>query len=107
MRKTLPFLRIDDSDLQRFAHNYMDYALPAHQVWLWAHAHLALVHRYTGFLYRRRDADLFRALDDTASSTFLLSSDFFEHGADESRQVRYLRYYDPYAFACGNPFAEL
>ena len=41
------------------------------------------------------------------ASTFLLSTDLFDHGADENREIRYVRYYDPYSFACGNPFAEL
>jgi hypothetical protein len=35
---------------------------------------------------------------------FLLSTDFFQHGADESRRVRYSRFYDPYVNPCWNPF---
>jgi hypothetical protein len=38
-------------------------------------------------------------------TNYLLSSDFFINGADESRVVRYLGYYDPIR-ACGNPFAQ-
>ena len=36
----------------------------------------------------------------------LLSTDFFLNGADESKVVRYVRYYDPIR-GCRNPFAEL
>jgi hypothetical protein len=36
---------------------------------------------------------------------YLLSSDFFLNGSDESRIVRYLGFYDP-LHACGNPFAR-
>ena|ERR1700676_1556952 len=38
--------------------------------------------------------------------TYLLSSDFLINGADESRVVRYLGFYDPIKRACGNPFAQ-
>ena len=38
-------------------------------------------------------------------TNYLLSSDFLINGADESRVVRYLGYYDPMR-ACGNPFAQ-
>lgn len=37
---------------------------------------------------------------------FLLSSDFFQRGADERQPVRYLAYYDPYLRPCANPFAR-
>lgn len=38
-------------------------------------------------------------------TTYLLSSDFFLHGSNETRTVHYLGYYDPMR-ACGNPFAR-
>ena len=37
---------------------------------------------------------------------FLMSSDFFWNGADESRPVGYMGYYDPYERPCANPFAR-
>jgi hypothetical protein len=40
--------------------------------------------------------------EDRVVSRFLLSTDFFTNGADESRAVRYVAYYT----ACGNPFAR-
>jgi hypothetical protein len=43
--------------------------------------------------------------EDRVVTLYLLSSDFFKHGADESRIVSYLHYYDP-MIACGNPFAR-
>ncbi len=36
---------------------------------------------------------------------FLASTDFFQNGADETRALTYVRYYDPYASPCYNPFA--
>lgn len=46
-----------------------------------------------------RDKDLFER--------FLMSTDFFQHGADESRPVRYVAFYDPYVTPCWNPCAKL
>ena len=43
--------------------------------------------------------------EDTLVSTYLLSSDFFWKGSDESRKVLYLAFYDPMR-ACSNPFAR-
>ena len=34
---------------------------------------------------------------------FLLSTDFFRYGADETRSLEYLAYYDPYISPCYNP----
>jgi hypothetical protein len=44
--------------------------------------------------------------EERVTSSYLLSSDFFLNGADETRLVRYLGMYDPLR-ACGNPFARL
>jgi hypothetical protein len=47
------------------------------------------------------------ALEDEIVVLYLRSTDFFWNGADESRVVRFQRYYDPYSAACTNPFARL
>jgi len=47
-----------------------------------------------------------RLLEDSVVSLYLLSTDFFQHGADEQRAVTYVSFYDPYSIACGNPFAR-
>ena len=46
---------------------------------------------------------------DTASRThlehcFLMSTDFFQHGGDERRELRFVALYDPYVTPCYNPF---
>lgn len=38
---------------------------------------------------------------------FLLSTDFFYNKMDETKQITYLRIYNPYKFPCGNPFSNL
>lgn len=46
--------------------------------------------------------------EERITSIFLLSSDFFVNGADETRVVRYLGYYDPLRQPqrCSNPFSR-
>ena len=37
---------------------------------------------------------------------YLLSTDFFRHGADERRRIAYVAFYDPYVTPCNNSLAE-
>jgi hypothetical protein len=39
-------------------------------------------------------------------TNYLLSTDFFRHGADESTIVRYVGFYDPSVTPCNNPLAR-
>lgn len=39
-------------------------------------------------------------------SRFLLSTDFFPHGQDESRALAFVAYYDPYLTPCYNPLVS-
>ena len=66
-----------------------------------------------GPIYRRLDLGDRNSLtaairhgEERIVTNYLLSSDFFVNGADESRTVRYLGFYDPLR-ACSNPFARL
>lgn len=43
-----------------------------------------------------------RRLEDTTVGLYLLSTDFFQNGADEERPIRYLGFYDPYRALCRN-----
>lgn len=36
---------------------------------------------------------------------FLMSTDFFQNGADEKRAVKYVAYFDPYMSPCYSPFS--
>jgi len=37
---------------------------------------------------------------------FLMSTDFFQNGADETRPLRFVALYDPYVTPCYNPLAS-
>ena len=45
-------------------------------------------------------------LEDNVVSRYLLSTDFFQHGADEASSVNYVAFYDPYNAICRNPFVN-
>jgi hypothetical protein len=45
-------------------------------------------------------------LSSEVCTRYLMSTDFFRHGADESRLVRYVGFYDPDNTPCLNPLAE-
>ena len=47
-----------------------------------------------------------RRLEDGIVSRFLLSTDFFQHDADEQRAITYLSFYDPERAVCRNPLAR-
>jgi len=49
---------------------------------------------------------IFREPRQFIQSTFLLSTDFFVHGADVSRPVRFVRFHNPYISPCWNPIVR-
>ena len=59
-------------------------------------------------LYRRirsGDPDDWQRYGDHLCSIFLCSTNFFLNDADESKPVRYVRFYHPYVSPCWNPFS--
>jgi hypothetical protein len=46
----------------------------------------------------------FHRLEDNIVSMYLMSTDFFQNGADTKKQIQYLSFYDPYVSVCRNPF---
>jgi hypothetical protein len=59
--------------------------------------------------YRKHVHDVGRLseLDDDFYTRFLLSTDFFQNGADESRALGYVAIYGPTITNCYNPLAKL
>lgn len=55
--------------------------------------------------YGERAARVARA--SGAPKRFLLSTDFFQNGADESHRVAYVAFYHPYRSPCYQPLARL
>jgi hypothetical protein len=105
VRKRLDYLKLDPAGVQRFASD-----MAALHVISSARMHVlsSITPLYIRFPLSSGDntlADKLRHGEDRIVSSYLISSDFFANGADESRTVNYLGMLDPLR-ACGNPFAQ-
>jgi hypothetical protein len=47
-----------------------------------------------------------RRMEDNIVSNFMLSTDYFEHGKAEGRQIRYVGWHDPYERPCRKFFGD-
>jgi hypothetical protein len=104
LRKRLAHLLLDEQGLKTFARDLAS----KHKV---ASSRLLLVSAAAP-IYSRISFDGQSALshsirhgEERIVTDYLLSTDFFINGADESRLIRYLGYFDPMK-ACANPFAR-
>jgi hypothetical protein len=104
LHKKLEYLKLDADGVQRFARD-----LAASKTI--SNARLRILNA-AGPLYTRSELSAGNMLgngihhgEDKVVTVFLLSSDLFKNGADQTRTVHYLGLYDP-MIACGNPFAR-
>lgn len=107
IRRRLPFLRFDEDGLHSFAKDYIRSMLKKRPSWYrWKYHFHSLFTKATARWGMSTDTRSRRArLEDFFATMYLLSSDFFVTGADQSRIIRYVNLYDPMR-ACGNPFAR-
>jgi hypothetical protein len=114
IRRRLAFLRIDEAGLHSFAKDYLQFAkgyarskIAQHPSWYSWKFHLYSLFRgqvdRLGLSHDTRSRR--QRLEEYWATMFLLSSDFFVTGANESRVVRYVVLYDPIR-ACGSPFSR-
>lgn len=104
VQKQLHYLKLDAAGVERFARDMSERkAISSFRLRIIDSAGVL----YTAFTPARggRIDQAMRHGEDRIVTQYLMSSDFFAHGADESRIVRYLGYYDPLV-ACNNPFAR-
>jgi hypothetical protein len=107
VRGRLGFLTLDDAGLRRFATDQVA-ALLAKRPTMNRLKYHFLSHVAPSFTRYLRSSETRSRLErtvDAFASTYLMSSDFFQNGADESEPVHYVSFYDP-LLACGNPFAR-
>ena len=114
VRRRLPFLRLDEGGLHTFAKDYIHAAtlyarsrLAKRPSWFsWKFRIQSILHHPVDGLALTHDGRTRRErLEEYWATLFLLSSDFFVTGANESRVLRYVGLYDPMR-ACGSPFAR-
>jgi hypothetical protein len=105
IRKRLPFLKLDEAGLEAFARDQVSFLLAKRPTWNRIKYHYLSVFGKQFTRYNRSNDSRSRRqrMEDNFASTYLLSSDFFINGSDESRVVKYLAFYDPLR-GCSNPF---
>ena len=107
LKKRLDYLNVDDSDLQNFASDFQRIISPKRRyLGSWAgiiSPIYSVVDVFDAMPYSKE----FRSFEEFAVTLFLLSSDFFHHGADLKRKTRYAKLFDPYENGCDNPFVNL
>jgi hypothetical protein len=65
------------------------------------------VDRFAQLYTKNFGAKTWKTSLEDAFERFLLSTDFFQNGADESKHVRFIMMYDPHRTVCFNPLAVL
>jgi hypothetical protein len=108
LRKRLHYLRLEEAGLQAYARDLVARQLISRSSLHWLD--------FAGPLYTYLPAPYYRNVltqklqhgEERVISLYLLSSDFFQNGADEGQVVRYREFYDPLQQlqACSTPFAR-
>jgi hypothetical protein len=107
VRSRLGFLKLDEAGLEQFAKDQVAALLAKRPTWnRWKYHFMSMFSKsFTRYEHSSDTRSRRQRMEDTIAATYLLSSDFFVNGADQSRTVRYLGFYDPLR-GCGNPFAR-
>lgn len=106
LKRRLDFLKLDEKGVRTFATDRVD-AMFNKRIPTWNRlryhfgANMPSYPRY----YRTDSRTRVVRFEDAVVQLYLLSSSFFLNGADESKLVEYVGYYDP-THPCQNPFAR-
>lgn len=106
LRKRLSYLKLDDAGLRAFASDFTASGTMARSK---LRLIAAMAPLYHWLPTDERAPDAVRHGEERVVTAYLLSSDFFANGADESQVVGYKGLFDPWntLVACQNPFARL
>jgi|ERR1039458_7352877 hypothetical protein len=104
LRLRLHYLRLDEAGVQRFARDLKEHHMISS---LRLRTIDAAGPLYTTLQFSASNSvdNAIRHGEERVVTQYLISSDFFKHGADESRVIGYLGYYDAMV-ACSSPFAR-
>jgi hypothetical protein len=106
LRKRLDYLQLDDEDLHTFARDLLAQHVVSTDK-LKAVGGLTFLYQHFSIFGSQASSRILRHGEERIVSFYLLSSTFFLNGADESKPVRYISFYNPLDRPCGNPFARL
>lgn len=104
IRRRLSYLDLEEAGLERFSEN-VEAVMKRIEIPPIRTSDVPESHVIEGVAFQINNGAV-RFYEDTLVRKFLLSSDFFLEGADESRTVQYLGWFDEFA-PCRNPFAQL
>jgi hypothetical protein len=104
LRKRLGYLHLDEAGMRAFASDLASRKLVSSGK-LRLMVTLGPLYRRLALNERNSITAAIRHGEERIVTNYLLSSDFFINGVDETRTVRYLGFYDP-LHACSNPFAR-
>lgn len=104
LERRVGFLQVDRESFAVFARDWL--AVPSRARRPAQFAVVSGVFRHVNVYDWVPPGHAFRRFEDAIVSNYLLSTDFFDHGADEARTVTYLGAYDPVSAICRNPFGR-
>jgi hypothetical protein len=106
LKRRVGYLNTEAGSFERFAPEYVEYKRE-HKAALARLSAISLPFTYVTLYRWLPMGHPLRRLEDNVVTQYLLSTDFFLHEADESREVKYLSFYEPHLTPCRNPFAHL
>ena len=108
LRKRLDYLILDEQGLRAYARDLVNRQVVSSTKLLLIEVVAPIYTRLDVSSYENVFSQVVRHGEERVVSLYLLSSDFFLKGADETRIVRYRAYYDPISQprGCVNPFAR-
>jgi hypothetical protein len=108
LRRRLSFLKLDEGGVRAFAKDQTN-ATFAKKIPTWNRMRYHLLasggSSFKRFYRSTDNRSRIGGFEDTVVSTYLLSSDFFWNGSDESQKINYVALYDPNQ-PCHSPFAR-
>lgn len=106
LKRRVGYLENEPGSFERFSREYVDYK-SEYATQLGRLSAIAFPLTHATFYSWLPMGHPLRRLEDNVVTKYLLSTDFFQHGADESRSLRYLSFYEPQLAPCRNPFVNL
>lgn len=94
IRRELSFLKLDEEGLLKFANAYGKDKDKKFKLMI------------KGYSLFRIDSEQSGKIHNMVSN-YLLSTDFFQNGMDETRVIKYVGMYDPYTRPCSHPFSHI
>jgi len=106
LKRRVGYLENEEGSFERFAEEYIVYK-DEYREQLGKLSAIAFPFTYVTLYRWLPMGHPIRRLEDNVVTKYLLSTDFFLKGADESRTVKYLSFYEPHLAPCRNPFVNL